>query len=236
LARQGENVILVYNPGFVPVIVPNLVGLSVQEATDVLKQVGLRLVVDKFVASLDIPANQILLQSPTAGLGARPNSGVTVDVSGGTNTVRVPDVIGDEQGAAVKLLTATPLNFVVTVVSEASDVIEAGRVIRSDPLGDTAVAPGGPITLYVSTGKPLVAVPNVVGQDGASSATQLASLGFVVTLDDQPLAAGDPLNGKVLSQSVAGGTTVVPGSEIVLVIGRADTSPSTTVDTATTLP
>ncbi|MFZ9903323.1 MAG: Stk1 family PASTA domain-containing Ser/Thr kinase [Ilumatobacteraceae bacterium] len=236
LARQGENVILVYNPGFVPVIVPNLVGLSVQEATDVLKQVGLRLVVDKFVASLDIPANQILLQSPTAGLGTRPNSGVTVDVSGGTNTVRVPDVIGDEQGAAVKLLTATPLNFVVTVVSEASDVIEAGRVIRSDPLGDTAVAPGGPITLYVSTGKPLVAVPNVVGQDGASSATQLASLGFVVTLDDQPLAAGDPLNGKVLSQSVAGGTTVVPGSEIVLVIGRADTSPSTTVDTATTLP
>jgi len=236
LARQGENVILVYNPGFVPVIVPNLVGLSVQEATDVLKQVGLRLVVDKFVASLDIPANQILLQSPTAGLGARPNSGVTVDVSGGTNTVRVPDVIGDEQGAAVKLLTATPLNFMVTVVSEASDVIEAGRVIRSDPLGDTAVAPGGPITLYVSTGKPLVAVPNVVGQDGASSATQLASLGFVVTLDDQPLAAGDPLNGKVLSQSVAGGTTVVPGSEIVLVIGRADTSPSTTVDTATTLP
>ena len=236
LARQGENVILVYNPGFVPVIVPNLVGLSVQEATDILKQVGLRLVVDKFVASLDIPANQILLQSPTAGLGARPNSGVTVDVSGGTNTVRVPDVIGDEQGAAVKLLTATPLNFVVTVVSEASDVIEAGRVIRSDPLGDTAVAPGGPITLYVSTGKPLVAVPNVVGQDGASSATQLASLGFVVTLDDQPLAAGDPLNGKVLSQSVAGGTTVVPGSEIVLVIGRADTSPSTTVDTATTLP
>ncbi|MGA1426024.1 MAG: Stk1 family PASTA domain-containing Ser/Thr kinase [Ilumatobacteraceae bacterium] len=236
LARQGENVILVYNPGFVPVIVPNLVGLSVQEATDVLKQVGLRLVVDKFVASLDIPANQILLQSPTAGLGARPNSGVTVDVSGGTNTVRVPDVIGDEQGAAVKLLTATPLNFVVTVVSEASEVIEAGRVIRSDPLGDTAVAPGGPITLYVSTGKPLVAVPNVVGQDGASSATQLASLGFVVTLDDQPLAAGDPLNGKVLSQSVAGGTTVVPGSEIVLVIGRADTSPSTTVDTATTLP
>ena len=228
LARQGENVILVYNPGFVPVVVPNLIGLSVQEATDVLKQAGLRLVVDKFVASVDVPANQILLQTPTAGLGARPNTVVTVDVSGGTNTVRVPDVIGDEQLAATKLLTALPLNFVVTVVAETSDVIEAGRVIRSEPLGDTAVAPGSPITLYVSSGKALITVPNVVGQDGTASATQLTSLGLQVTITEQVLAPGDPLNGRVLAQSIVAGTEVSPGSDISLTVGRADT--------ATTLP
>ena len=228
LARQGENVILVYNPGFVPVVVPNLIGLSVQAATDVLKQAGLRLVVDKFVASVEVPANQILLQTPTAGLGARPNSVVTVDVSGGTNTVRVPDVIGDEQGAASKLLTALPLSFVVTIVSESSEVIEAGRVIRSEPLGDTAVAPGSPITLYVSSGKALVTMPNVVGQDGAASATQLAALGLQVTLTEQLLAPGDALSGKVLAQSVSAGTGIAPGSSIVLTIGRADI--------ATTLP
>ncbi|MFZ9517744.1 MAG: Stk1 family PASTA domain-containing Ser/Thr kinase [Ilumatobacteraceae bacterium] len=228
MARQGENVILVYNPGFVPVVVPNLIGLSVQEATDVLKQAGLRLVVDKFVASVEVPANQILLQTPTAGLGARPNSVVTVDVSGGTNTVRVPDVIGDEQGAASKLLTALPLSFVVTIVSESSEVIEAGRVIRSEPLGDTAVAPGSPITLYVSSGKALVTMPNVVGQEGAASATQLAALGLQVTLTEQLLAPGDALSGKVLAQSVTAGTGIAPGSSIVLTIGRADI--------ATTLP
>jgi serine/threonine-protein kinase len=224
MARQGENVILVYNPGFVPVVVPNLIGLSVQEATDVLKQSGLRLVVDKFVASVDIPANQILLQTPTAGLGARPNSVVTVDVSGGTNTVRVPDVIGDEQVAATKLLTALPLNFVVTVVAEASDVIEVGRVVRSEPLGDTAVAPGSPITLYVSSGKSLITVPNVIGQDGTTSATQLTALGLQVTLTEQVLPPGDALNGKVVAQSVVAGTAATPGSEIALTIGRSDTT------------
>ena len=224
MARQGENVILVYNPGFVPVVVPNLIGLSVQEATDVLKQSGLRLVVDKFVASVDIPANQILLQTPTAGLGARPNSVVTVDVSGGTNTVRVPDVIGDEQVAATKLLTALPLNFVVTVVAEASDVIEVGRVVRSEPLGDTAVAPGSPITLYVSSGKSLITVPNVIGQDGTTSATQLTALGLQVTLTEQVLPPGDALNGKVVAQSVVVGTAATPGSEIALTIGRSDTT------------
>ena len=225
LARQGENVILVYNPGFVPVVVPNLVGLSVQDATNVLKEAGLRLVVDQFVASTDIPANQIILQTPTAGLGARPNSVVTVNVSAGTNTVRIPDVIGDEQGAATKLLSAAPLNLVVTVVAEASDVIEAGRVIRSEPLGDTAVAPGSAVTLYVSSGKPGVLVPNVVGKEGAAAVSELTTLGFVVTVNEQALPVGDTSNGIVLAQSVAAGSTVPPGSVITVAVGKAETAP-----------
>jgi len=224
LARQGENVILVYNPGFVPVTVPNLIGLSVRDATNVLREAGLRLVVDQFIASTDVPANQILIQSPTAGLGARPNSVVTVNVSAGTNTVRVPDVIGDEQGAATKLLSASPLNFVVTVVLESSDVIEAGRVVRSEPLGDTAVAPGSPVTLYVSTGKTQVAIPNVVGKDGTAAASELTTLGFVVTINEQVLPAGDPSNGLVLAQSAAAGANVAPGSPITITVGRADAS------------
>ncbi|MFM8969935.1 MAG: Stk1 family PASTA domain-containing Ser/Thr kinase [Actinomycetota bacterium] len=227
LARQGENVILVYNPGFVPVTVPNLVGLSVQDATNVLKEAGLRLVVDQFVASTDIPANQILVQSPTAGLGARPNSVVTVNVSAGTNTVRVPDVIGDDQTAASKLLSASPLNLVVTIVLETSDVIESGRVIRSEPLGDTAVAPGSSVTLYVSTGKPTVAVPNAVGKEGSAAATELTSLGFSVAVNEQPLPAGDTNDGRVLAQSIAAGTNVAPGSAITITVGRADTTPTT---------
>ena len=229
LARQGENVILVFNPGFVPVVVPNLVGLSVQDATNLLKEAGLRLVVDQFVVVADTPANQIIVQAPTAGLGARPNSVVTVNVSAGSNTVRVPDVIGDDQTAASKLLSAAPLNFVVTIVLEASDVIEAGRVIRSEPLGDTAIAPGSAITLYVSTGKPSVAVPSVIDKNGAVAASELTSMGFVVTVNEQPLPAGDPRDGNVIAQSIAGGTNVAPGSTITITVGRAETPPETTV-------
>lgn len=223
MARQGENVVLGYNPGFEPVTIPNLVGLSVQEASNILKKVGLRLVVNNFVASLDIPANQILLQTPTAGLGARPNSVVTVDVSGGTNTVRIPDVIGDEQSAATKLLSAAPLNFVVTIVVETSDVIETGRVIRTEPLGDTAVAPGSAITVFVSTGRTLVAVPNVIGRDAATGSTELAAQGFFVTTNEQVLPEGDPNNGLIVAQSIAAGTSVEPGSAIIITVGRAAT-------------
>ena len=222
MARQGENVVLVYNPGFEPVTIPNLVGLSVQEASNILKQAGLRLVVNNFVASLDIPANQILLQTPTAGLGARPNSVVTVDVSGGTNTVRIPDVIGDEQSAATKLLSAAPLNFVVTVVVETSDLIETGRVIRTDPLGDTAVAPGSTITVFVSTGRALIVVPNVIGQEATAASTELSAQGFFVTTNEQVLAEGDLNDGLIIAQSIAAGINVEPGSAITITIGRAE--------------
>jgi serine/threonine-protein kinase len=222
MARQGENVVLGYNPGFEPVTIPNLVGLSVQEASNILKKAGLRLVVNNFVASLDIPANQILLQTPTAGLGARPNSVVTVDVSGGTNTVRIPDVIGDEQSAATKLLSAAPLNFVVTVVVETSDVIETGRVIRTDPIGDSAVAPGSAITVFVSTGKNSLIVPSVIGQDAAVAVAQLTAVGLVVTSTEQSFAAGDPNVGKIIAQSIAAGTSVEPGSAIAIIVGRAE--------------
>jgi beta-lactam-binding protein with PASTA domain len=67
-------------------------------------------------------------------------------------------------------------------------------------------------------------VPNVIGQDGTTSATQLTALGLQVTLTEQVLPPGDALNGKVVAQSVVAGTAATPGSEIALTIGRSDTT------------
>jgi beta-lactam-binding protein with PASTA domain len=136
--------------------------------------------------------------------------------------VRIPDVIGDVQRAATKLLSAAPLNFVVTVVVETSDVIETGRVIRTEPLGDTAVAPGSTITVFVSTGRALVAVPNVIGQEATAASTELTVQGFFVTTNEQVLAEGDLNDGLIIAQSIAAGTNVEPGSAITITIGRAE--------------
>jgi serine/threonine-protein kinase len=148
-----------------------------------------------------------------------------VDVSGGTNTVRIPDVLGDEQTAATKLLSAAPLNLLVTVVLETNEAIEAGRVVRSEPLGDTAVAPGSAITLYVSSGKATVTVPSVIGQTTAAASTQLTALGLTVTLVEQDVAAEDPSIGTVIAQNVAAGTNVQPGSALTLTVARAAVTP-----------
>ena len=221
LAREGENVILVYNPGFVPVTVPSLVGLSVEQATATLRSLGLRLVVGNFIADTNIPANQILSQSPAAELGTRPNSIVTVVVSGGTNSVLVPDVTGDPESAAVKELQARPLGFVVTTVREASETVEAGRVIRTEPLPNTAAAPGGAITVYVSAGAANVQVPSLVGLGEGEAQSLATSVGLATTITYQDVVIDDPGDGRVISQSVAAGTRVVSQTPIALVVGRA---------------
>jgi serine/threonine-protein kinase len=224
LAREGENVILVYNPGFIPVTVPNLVGLSVEQATATLRSLGLRLVVGNFVADTNIPANQILSQSPAAELGTRPNSIITVVVSGGTNSVLVPDVTGDPENAAIRELQARPLVFVVTTVREPSDTVEAGRVIRSEPLPNTAAAPGGSITLYVSAGPANVEVTNFVGLGEGEAQNLAASAGLVATITYQDVVAGDESDGRVISQSVTPGTRVVSQTSIAFVVGRVPTT------------
>ncbi len=220
LAREGENVILVYNPGFVPVTVPNLVGLSVEQATATLRSLGLRLVVGNFVADTNIPANQILSQSPEADLGTRPNSIITVVVSGGTNSVLVPDVIGDPEAAAIRELQARPFGFVVTTVREASDLVEAGRVIRTEPIANSAAAPGGAITLYVSAGAATVEVPDFTALGEGEAQNLALSLGLQPTLTYQDVPAEDPADGRVISQSIAAGTRVVSQSQIIFVVGR----------------
>ena len=220
LAREGENVILVYNPGFVPVTVPNLVGLSVEQATATLRSLGLRLVVGNFVADTNIPANQILSQSPDADLGTRPNSIITVVVSGGTNSVLVPDVIGDPEAAAIRELQARPFGFVVTTVREASDLVEAGRVIRTEPIANSAAAPGGAVTLYVSAGAATVEVPDFTALGEGEAQNLALSLGLQPTLTYQDVPAEDPADGRVISQSIAAGTRVVSQSQIIFVVGR----------------
>jgi serine/threonine-protein kinase len=108
------------------------------------------------------------------------------------------------------------------VVVETSDVIETGRVIRTDPIGDSAVAPGSAITVFVSTGKNSLIVPSVVGQDAAVAVAQLTAVGLVVTSTEQSFAAGDPNVGKIIAQSIAAGTSVEPGSAIAIIVGRAE--------------
>jgi serine/threonine-protein kinase len=112
----------------------------------------------------------------------------------------------------------------VTTVREASDTIEAGRVIRSEPLPNTAAAPGGSITLYVSAGPANVDVANFVGLGEGEAQNLAASAGLVAAITYQDVVAGDAGDGRVISQSVAPGTRVVSQTPITFVVGRVPTS------------
>jgi beta-lactam-binding protein with PASTA domain len=75
------------------------------------------------------------------------------------------------------------------------------------------------VTLRVSTGPGLIAVPDVTGLDEQSARQKLESTGFEVTVVDEPTA--DPAQaGTVVSQDPAGGAEAEKGSTVTITVAR----------------
>ena len=90
--------------------------------------------------------------------------------------IAVPDVMLMARPLAVLKLQQAGLT--PRVLKQPSDTVARGQVSDENPGGGSKVGKGSTITLTVSTGKPEVQVPNVVGQDVTSAVAALAQLGL----------------------------------------------------------
>jgi serine/threonine-protein kinase len=101
-------------------------------------------------------------------------------------------------------------------------------VISTSPTAGQTVPINTSVEIFVSSGKPLVKVPDVVGQSQDSAKSALQSAGFQVTTSSRADAAP---SGNVVSQDPAGGSEASSGSTVSLVIstGPPKTTPTATV-------
>jgi serine/threonine-protein kinase len=146
---------------------------------------------------------------------------VSVNLSGGTGQLAVPNVVvGQTTAAATTFLQAEPYKFVVTITEEASATVPKGIVIRTDPTVGTLVDAGMAINVFVSSGPQPVAMPSVKGQLEAAAREALTKVGLTPEVEYVNLATGDASIGKVISQGTAVGTMVTPETPVVLTVGR----------------
>ncbi len=129
----------------------------------------------------------------------------------------VADVVGMSYADASAALGAQ--NLVVSEQFQVSDTVEPNIVISSDPPAGTKVAEGTMITLYVSSGKTQVVVPNVAGMTEAEAQMALQnaklSLGSITEGTSATLAKG-----QVISTDPIAGTQVSQGSVVNLLISN----------------
>lgn len=102
----------------------------------------------------------------------------------------------------------------VTFVEEASDDIEKGRVIRTNPPAGTTVKDGDAIEVVVSTGVEKIGVPNTTGDTITEAVNKMKDKGFIVTQGDD-VYSSQPV-GKVAYTEPAAGKKVDKGSEIIV--------------------
>jgi serine/threonine-protein kinase len=127
------------------VTVPNVVGKTETEATNLLKQQGF--VVDVKPMASDKPNGTVFDQSPAAGKSVLAGATVTIYVS---NSTTVPDVSGDTLAAATAALNNS--NLVPNVKYQASSSASVGHVIGQDPLPGISVAEHSTVTITIGTG------------------------------------------------------------------------------------
>jgi eukaryotic-like serine/threonine-protein kinase len=180
--KEGRSVSVVLSRGPQPVQVPrNLANLSQSAATAVLQTLGLQLGSVTHQSSMTVPAGYVISSSPDQGT-LLPGQPVSIVVSTGKPIVAVPALTAASSSsfaAAEAALAASQLT--ATQVEQYSSTVPKGQVIGTVPPAGTEVRVGSAVTVQVSKGPQLVAVPNVA-RDSVSQATQaLEAAGFSVT-------------------------------------------------------
>jgi beta-lactam-binding protein with PASTA domain len=226
-AKEGDLITLTYNPARAPVVVPPIQGLSFQEATRRLAELGLSMTVVETREDPTLAVGQIISQDPLANAEIPAGSSVKVVVSGGAGQVIVPDVSKSTSSAAQKLLQNAPYNFKVTTVDEPSDTVPKGSATRTDPAFGTPIDAGSNIILYVSTGQAPVIVPNVEGLLEIDAVNAIRAKNLVPDVRYVDVAFDSPDAGKVITQGTPAETQVVPNTKVVLTVGRAGAAPTT---------
>ncbi len=130
-----------------PVDVPDLVGLTLEEARQELADAGLELrTAGDEVYSDDVDKGSVAAQTPDAGATSAEGSSVTLTVSKGPQLFEVPDVKGKKQGEARQILEDA--GFEVDVF-DALPLFGDDKVWRQSPGGGSLKPRGTTIDLTV---------------------------------------------------------------------------------------
>lgn len=199
------------------VAVPALAGVTVNDATAALGELGLTLRVDDSRRPDErVPAGRILQQDPAPGTRARRQRTVRVWVSGGPRALVVPRVIGESERTARIRLEQGEMTIVATSAIRSTDY-PPDTVIAQSPEPDTAASS---VRLLVNRGEPALTyvMPDVTGTEAERAADALRQQGLRVMLTTVPTPDRPP--GAVLRQQPAAGAQVATTDIVSLEVSR----------------
>ncbi|HYZ97769.1 MAG TPA: PASTA domain-containing protein, partial [Acidimicrobiales bacterium] len=229
---EGSEVTITVGAGPETDTVPDVRGQPADQASQTISDVG-------FVPnpqeqpSDDVEAGLVIETQPPAGSELALGETVTLLVSTGPEALTVPDVAGMSENDAGNELTNAGFTGTIQSQPQASEDVEAGLVIGTDPGAGSEAAPDQTITLFVSSGPGQVTVPNVEGSRENNAQSQLANVGLQMQVGGEQPTNDPSQDGIVISQSPAEGQQVDQGSTVTVVVQRfrpAETTPTTEDD------
>lgn len=208
--RGNGSVTLVISRGPEIVRVPDLAGESLADAKDALRKVGLAPGVVAHSFDEETDQGDIIRSQPKAGTELRPDAGVALVVSKG-RPVHMPEVTGQSEEEATASLEDAGLDVKIAA-ERVNSPEEEGAVAKQSAREGSRLARGDTVTLTISKGPRMIAVPDVTGKSIDAARIELTAAGFEVEVDRSfPF-----LDDTVSEQSVEGGATAAEGSTITI--------------------
>ena len=145
--REGDAVILVISSGPVPFEMPDVIGMTADEATNLLTAKKMNITRDR-AASTEVQKGRVMNQVPAAGDMVTRDDPVTLIISGGSTAV--PALTGHTLQEAEEMLTKQNLTLVASMKYEDTDQAgKHGLVSASSPEADNRVAEDTPVQLTI---------------------------------------------------------------------------------------
>jgi serine/threonine-protein kinase len=137
----------------------------------------------------------------------------------------VPTLVGLTEGEARN--EVSQFGWQVVILKERSDDVDAGEVIRTDPVSGESLKKRDSLTMYISEGPTFSTLEDVSGKTEQEARTVLEGLGLAVTtseVNDETVPVGAVVSWEVPDQpTLRAGDQLVKGStvNIVLSLGPA---------------
>jgi eukaryotic-like serine/threonine-protein kinase len=172
---KGGRVTLILSAGPHMIAMPQVTGQQLTTARAAIKHAGLVPGKVRLVPSATIGAGVVIATHPAAGTSWPQPKPVTLTVSTGPP---FPDFVGQQKAVAEQWAAANGVSLNEVTVHSSNQ--PAGTVLHQSLAPGRAFTKGQVVTIKISPGPPMVAIPNVDGMRIGKAIHTLRSLGFQV--------------------------------------------------------
>ncbi len=203
------------------VLVPSVVGRSLEDASAQLRNLGLTFQVEERPSSADEETpGTVIIQYPAAGSAVPGGSVISLVVVAAEEGKAVPDLVGKTRSEAEDILRR--LGFSVEFKERKVDDVPIGRVVEQSPLAGDKLAVGMSVVVVVSGGRGDQEVPDLRELPLDLARELLSELGLEMSV--QKLAQADFRDGDpvvVIRQEPEPGVKLPVGSRVIVTVPTA---------------
>jgi serine/threonine-protein kinase len=204
------------------VTVPDVTGMSITQAANVVTQAGLALGTQRQVLNEQVPEYHVILQRPTPNTVVRSGRKVNLTISQGREFVQTPSWIGEPLDTALKDIESS--RFLSGSIARMAHRAPRDTVLAQDPAPSMKIALGWEIHLLVSEGPLLevVMMPDLI--DLSLEEVQLILASMNVRAVPYKITRPGEEYEVVLAQHPQPGTVLIAGQEVTFDVRLRPTS------------